>query len=329
MKTLPLATFKKTTLAVLGALTLSAATTMAEPLKISYSDWMGYLPWDIAQQKGFFKNRGVEVDLKWFEYMPAIDAFAANQVDAVSCAASDALVMTATGTRNIMILMHDYGNGNDQIIAKPGINSIKDLKGKKVGVEIGVISHIFLLKALEENGMTEDDVTLVNMSNSQAAQVFASDEIDAVAAWQPATGQALEAVAGSKDIANSSEVLNVVYDGLFVSPQSLRARRDEWQKVVEAWYDAMAFMREPANRDEVLKILSSRINMSPEKYAPLLPGTYVVNQEETIALLDKTAAVNFYDSQIACDAFFVKNKVYEKSVNFERGIDESLIRNAK
>ncbi len=320
-------TIRRYVIALTGALVLSAASR-AEPLKIAYSDWMGYVPWDIAARKGFFEKRGVEVELKWFEYMPAMDAFAAGQVDGLSVAASDAMVLTATGTRNIMIMIHDYGNGNDQIVAKPGINSVKDLKGKKVSVEIGVISHIFLLKALEENGMTESDITLVNTPNAQAPQVFASDEIAAASCWQPASGQALASVAGSKVIASSAEIQGVVFDGLVVSPQTLRARRDDWQKVVNAWYDVMEFMRDPANEDEVLQILADRIAMTPEQYRPLLPGTYLCNKEESLKLLDKANPTGLYAAQSVADEFFVKNKVYETPVNFDRGIDESLMRNA-
>jgi NitT/TauT family transport system substrate-binding protein len=313
----------------MAATLLLSQAAQAEPLKIAYSDWMGYVPWDIAARKGFFEKRGVDVELKWFEYMPAMDAFAAGQVDGLSVAASDAMVLTATGTRNIMIMIHDYGNGNDQIVAKPGINSIKDLKGKKVSVEIGVISHIFLLKALELNGMTEADVTLVNTPNAQAPQVFASDGIAAASCWQPASGQAMAAVAGSTVIASSAEIHGIVFDGLFVSPQTLRARRDDWQKVVNAWYDVMEFMADPANEDEVLQILADRISMTPEQYRPLLPGTHLCNKEDSLKLLDKTNPTGIYAAQKMADEFFMKNNVYTESVNFERGIDESFMRNAK
>jgi NitT/TauT family transport system substrate-binding protein len=308
---------------------LLAGLVQAEPLKIAYSDWMGYVPWDIAAQKGFFEKQGVEVELEWFEYMPSLNAFSAGQVDGVSIAISDSLVLTATGTRNILIMLHDFSNGNDQVIAKPGITSFKDLKGKKIGVSLETISHAFLLKALELNGMTEDDVELVNMANEQAALVFAADEISAVVGWQPATGQALSTVARSTVLTSSREVKGLIYDGLIVSPQSLRTRHDDWQKVVNAWFDVMEFMRDPANEDECLKILSSRISITPEEYHKLLDGTYLVNKQETIDAFNKDASVNIYTAQNEIDEFFVNNGIYEENINFERDVDESLVRNAK
>ena len=134
-------------LGVMGAgLTVGAAG--AEPLKIAYSDWPGWVAWEVAIQKGFFKKAGVDVRFEWFDYVASMDAFAAGKVDACAMTNGDTLVTGATGGRGIMILINDYSNGNDMIVGAPGINSVKDLKGKKIGVEIGFVSHLLLLKAL-------------------------------------------------------------------------------------------------------------------------------------------------------------------------------------
>ena len=89
----------------------------------------------------------------WFEYAPSMEAFAAGKVDAVMMTNGDALVTGAPGARSVAILITDYSNGNDMIVAKPGIDSIKALKGKKVGLEIGLVEHLMLTKALEKNGL--------------------------------------------------------------------------------------------------------------------------------------------------------------------------------
>ena len=49
----------------------------------------------------------------------------------------DTLVTGAGGGKGIMIMLTDYSSGNDMIVGKPGIKSLKDLKGKKVGIEVG------------------------------------------------------------------------------------------------------------------------------------------------------------------------------------------------
>lgn len=224
-----------------------AATLYAEKpvLKIAYSDWPGWTAWEIADKKGFFKKHDVNVKLEWFEYGPSMDAFAAKKVDAVGVANGDAMVLNATGARNVTILINDYSNGNDKIVGAPGISSIKDLKGKKVGVEIGCLSHALLINALLKNGLKESDVTLVNMPTHQALQTLESGEVSAVVAWVPHSVNALEKVTGSKELYTSADEPGIIYDVLAVSQESLMKYKDEWMKVVAAWDDVVAYMNDP------------------------------------------------------------------------------------
>jgi len=188
---------KKSGLAVLAALGMTMAA-QAEPLKIAYSDWPGWVAWQVGIDKGWFKEAGVDVDFEWFEYVPSMEAFAAGKVDAVCMTNGDALVTGATGAPSKTIIINDFSNGNDMVVAKPGIESVKDLKGKKIGVEVGFVSHLLLLKALEANGMSESDVTLVNVPTHETPKAFASGDVDAIVAWQPNSGQALKSVPANK-----------------------------------------------------------------------------------------------------------------------------------
>src|ERR1700704_2107956 len=90
----------------------------AAPLKIGYSDWPGFVAFQVALDKGWFKEAGVDVDFEWFDYSASLDAFSANKLDAVGATNGDALVTGATGAKNVMILITDYSSGNDMIIAK-------------------------------------------------------------------------------------------------------------------------------------------------------------------------------------------------------------------
>jgi len=306
-----------------GSFTLKAA----EPLKIAYSDWPGWIAWDIAIHKGFFKKHDVKVEMKWMDYGPSMDAFAAGQVDGLCVAQVDALVLNATGARNIMILLNDYSNGNDKLVARPGINSVKDLKGRNVAAQVGVVSNLLLIQALKANGMTVKDVKLINTPNDQAPQVLASGSIAAVACWQPASGQALKAVPGSKAIFTSRNVPGLIYDALVVSPKSLISRRDDWRKVMLAWEDVVNYMRDPANKEEMLKILGARVSLSPKEYEPLLDGTRILSLEDGAKAYVKTDKLSsIYGSMKVADEFFLQNEIYKKSVDINRTVDGSLTR---
>lgn len=321
-----------------GALALGAALCLggsmdargAEPLRIAYSDWPGWIAWDIAEQKGFFKKHGVEVRLLWFEYAASMDAFAAGKADAVTVANGDSMVMNATGARNVMILVNDYSNGNDKIVARKGVASVKELKGRKIGVEVGCLSHELLVRALTDNGLTEKDVTLVPMPTHQAAQVLSSGDVDAIVAWQPHSGMALKAAEGATAVYTTAQAPGLIYDTLAVAPGSLLSRREDWQKVVAAWYDVVAYMSDPANEEEALKILSARVGITPATYKPFLAGTRLLALGEALKVF--TPADGFdslLGSSVKADEFFVANKVYKEPVNAKRCLDPSFTKGVK
>jgi NitT/TauT family transport system substrate-binding protein len=321
-----LRTALRKTLAAAGVVLTLTASLQAEPLKIGYSDWPGWVAWEVAIQKGWFKEAGVDVDFEWFEYVPSMEAFAAGKIDAVCMTNGDALVTGATGAPSKAILINDYSNGNDMVIAKPGITSVRDLKGKKIGVEVGFVDHLLLLKALEANGLKESDVELVNIPTSEAPKALASGDVDAVAAWQPNSGQALKAVPGSTAIYTSADVPGLIYDVLAVNPASLSARPDDWKKVIQVWDRVAAYINDPATQDDAVKIMAARVNLSPEEYQPFLKGTRILSLAEAKKAFEKADGLgSIYGSGTVVDKFNVDNKVYEKPQPVADYVDPTLI----
>jgi NitT/TauT family transport system substrate-binding protein len=302
----------------------------AAPLKIGYSDWPGWVAWDVGIQKGMFKKAGVEVDFVWFEYVPSMEAFAAGKVDAVAMTNGDALVTGATGAPNVMILLNDFSNGNDMVVGAPAIKTMKDLKGKKVGVEVGFVSHLLLLKGLEKAGLKEGDVTLVNVPTHQTPQTLASGDVSAISAWQPNSGEALKALAGAHPLFTSADAQGLIYDALCVNPVHLAKNRKEWEKVVAVWYEIVDFILDPKTQDEAVKIMAARVGLKPEEYKPFLAGTKLLTAAESKKAMEKGDGFSsLYGSSAIVDAFNVSNKVYEKPQKVEAYIDASLVKKLK
>lgn len=313
------------TLATLGVAAAFTTSLHAEPLKIGYSDWPGWVAWEVAIQKGWFKEAGVDVQFDWFEYVPSMEAFAAGKIDAVCMTNGDALVTGATGAPSKAILINDYSNGNDMVIAQPGIKTLKDLKGKKIGVEIGFVDHLLLLKGLEANGMKESDVELVNIPTAETPKALASGDVAAIAAWQPNSGQALKAVPGSTAVYSSADVPGLIYDVLAVSPASLSARAEDWKKVIQVWNKVAAYINDPATQDDAVKIMAARVNLTPEEYKPFLKGTKILTLEEAKKAFAKGDGLDsIYGSNVVVDKFNVDNKVYEKPQAVADYIDPAL-----
>lgn len=312
-----------------GLLSLAALcagfSVNAEPLKIGYSDWPGWVAWEIGISKGWFEKEGVEVDFKWMDYVASMDAYVAGTLDAVSMTNGDALVTGGTGKPSVGIIINDFSNGNDMIVAQPGIDSLEGLKGKKIGLEEGFVLHLLLLKAAEKKGIDPSEFEIVNVPTNETPQVLASKDVDAIGAWQPSSGQSLKTVPGSKPVFTSADVPGLIYDVLYVDPESLEARRDDWAKVVKVWYKIVDFIKDEDNLDEALEILAGRVSISPEEYEPFFGGTYILSLEEALKVWEKAEGLeSIYGSSVISDKFNVAQGVYEEPLDTEKYLDPSL-----
>jgi NitT/TauT family transport system substrate-binding protein len=303
----------------------AGASLQAEPLKIGYSDWPGWVAWQIGIDKGWFEEEGVDVEFLWMDYVASMDAYVAGNVDAVTMTNGDALVTGGTGKPSVGIIINDYSNGNDMIVAAPGIDSLEDLKGKKIGLEEGFVIHLLLLKGAELAGIDPSEFEIVNVPTNETPQVLASGAVDAIGAWQPNSGQALKTVPGSKPVLTSADAPGIIYDLLSVDPESLETRRDDWAKVVKVWYRIVDFIKDEENIDEALEILAERVQLTPEEYEPFFGGTYILSLEEALAIWEEGEGLgSVYGSTVIADEFNVSQGVYDEPLDTAKYLDPSL-----
>lgn len=309
----------------LVALGFSLSAQAAEPLKIGYSDWPGFVAWQVAIDKNWFKEADVDVKFEWFDYSASMDAFSAGKLDAVLMTNGDALVTGAGGGRSSMILITDYSNGNDMIIAKPGIKSLTDLKGKKISLEVGLVEHLLLRNGMKKTGMKSGDIEIVNAKTNEMPQMLASKDIVAVGVWEPIAGQTRKASPGAKAIYTSADEPGLIYDALAVNPASVKAHRAEWQKVVKLWDRVVAYIEDPKTQPDALKIMAARSGITPAEYLPLLKGTKLLSLEEgKKAYVKAPGYQSLYGSTEVANTFNWYNKVYGLSQNVSSYIDPSF-----
>ncbi|MEZ0388588.1 MAG: ABC transporter substrate-binding protein [Verrucomicrobium sp.] len=311
-------------------LLLAAPLPAAEPLKIAYSDWPGFTLIEVAKQKGWFKEAGVDVELVWFDYLPSLDAFASGKVDAVTCVTTDALVTGANGAKSKIICLLDYSEGGDMIIGKAGINSIKDLKGQKVALEVTLVEHLLLLKALEANGMSASDVQLINTATNETPQTLASGNVAAIGAWYPVSNQALKAVAGSKPLFTSADAKGLVFDGLSVNPVSYSQRKADWEKVVKVYYKCVDYIMDEKTREDAAKILAAKVGADVKDYMAAMKGTHFLTLAEAKAAYKKGPGLDsVYGSMAIGNKFNLDNKVYTESQKPESYLVPGIVNGMK
>ena len=301
------------------------SAAQAAPLRLGYSDWPGWVAWQVAIDKGWLTQAGLDVKFEWFDYSASMEAFAAGKIDGDFLTNGDALVVGAGGARNVMIMLTDYSNGNDMIVARPGIASLKDLKGKKIGIEIGLVEHLLLLDGLKKQGMTQADVTLVNSKTNETPQVLASGQVDAIGAWQPNSGLAMKALPGAHPVYTSAQSPGLIYDVLTVNPASIAAHRADYIKLMQVWDHVVSYISDPKTQDDAVQIMAARVGLSPAKYQQLLAGTHLISIAEAKKVLVKADGLgSLYGSTQIADEFNVHNAVYKQPQKIDGYIEPAL-----
>lgn len=253
----------------------------SQPVVLGYSSWAGWWPWAIAQEEGLFAANGLNVELKWFDgYLESLQAFSAGQLDANCQTLNDTIAFAPNSINGqVVVLVNDNSAGNDKIIVAEEINTIQDLKGKKVALEEGLVDDFLLTLALETNGMSREDIQIVNLETGAAAAAFASGKVDAVGAFPPFWLTALKRE-GSKELLSSKEFPGAIPDLLVVSRTLVNERPEIIQGLVKTWFDIREFMQN--NPEKADEIMAKRANVTVEEFQQFKQGTQFFTVEDNL-----------------------------------------------
>ncbi len=257
-----------------------------EPVKIAVNVWPGYAHAFVAQEKEFFKEYGVDVELVLTkEYHEAHELFHEKKVDGIFNVYADTVFHNTDGTPSNIVYIVGHSITGDVIISKPEINSVSELNGKKIGIdEVNSFSHIFVLKVLENAGLSEGDVFFEVVPAQEVLDVLEQGRIDAGHTREPAKSRAL--AKGYKQIAHAGEVPGIITDTLTFYRQFIQDRPDDVQAVVNGMLKAQQFLQ--TNKEEALVIMADAENMTVEEMNAGIQGIHQLDKTENIAEMKKT-----------------------------------------
>ena len=222
-----------------------------------------------ATAKNLFEDAGIKVELIAFPAGPALlPAFAAGQIDLGWMGEFPIVTGYANGMPIQMIMIDRVNTTNVRLVATPasGINTLADLKGKKIAVSIGSTSHQHIARALNMAGLKQEDVTLVNLQPGNMPAAYAAGQIDAAFTWEP--NISLMENTGGKVIATTKSLNDIT--GVFLAARSefTKEHPELVQKFLTAWDKAMKAA--VANPDEVRQAEAKRLNVSVPDFSAML-----------------------------------------------------------
>jgi len=175
-----------TAVVIVGAGTLAA---QADSKTVTIGHFGNATPMQlVAASDALAKQTGWKIEWRKFQSGTDVIAAMASGDIKISELGSSPIAIAATQGVDLQVFMISDGIGSaEALIARngTGINSVKDLKGKKVGVPLGSTSHFSLMGALENAGVPASAVTVLGMSPDQIAAAWSQNQIDATFIWDP------------------------------------------------------------------------------------------------------------------------------------------------
>ena len=253
----------RNTLFVLLLLGSTAFAQQKPTFTVGWSIYAGWTPYHYMNKTGLLRKwadkYNVTIKVQRFDYAPSLDAFVAKNIDACTMTNMEALDMpAASGVPTTAIIIGDYSNGNDALLARSGV-TLKDLSGKKLLLVQKTVSEYLFDRAMAINGQKDaiKKVKLVNTSDSDIAAAFINDKSSsAVVTWKPMVSQIAQQK-GVVSLFNSSQIpgeildLTVVRTDVLAKPEGQRFAK----ALAGAWYEMMSLMS-AANNDKVLTTIA-------------------------------------------------------------------------
>jgi len=199
------------TLTLSLAIMLGASPAHAQaPTKLDHgasTTWFGHVPLMVAIDRGYFKEAGLDVELKPIvKSSDRMLALTQGGIQWTNTGVLSVIVEMAKGNDNFYWFANvDDSPGAEGLVAQPGIDGIKDLKGKKIAVTLNSGAEITLYYLLKEAGLAPGDVRVVPMAANEMVAAFANKNIDAYCVWEPAFSDGQKAVAGAKVLATDKD----------------------------------------------------------------------------------------------------------------------------
>jgi NitT/TauT family transport system substrate-binding protein len=193
------------------AVVLSAGVADAQaPTKLDHgasTTWFGHVPLMVAIDRGYFKDAGLDVELKPIvKSSDRMLALTQGGIQWTNTGVLSVIVEMAKGNDNFYWFANvDDSPGAEGLVVQPGINGIKDLKGKKIAVTLNSGAEITLYYLLKEAGLAMSDVRVVPMASNEMVAAFANKNVDAYCVWEPAFSDGQKAVPGSKVLATDKD----------------------------------------------------------------------------------------------------------------------------
>jgi NitT/TauT family transport system substrate-binding protein len=302
---------------------------MAEDtIRVLSPTWPGFAPVFVAIDKGYFKDLGLTVDLRFEDDRSnVLAAYARGDIEADMRTVGEHQGRPRDETTpGIIIGTIDKSVGGDGVIADGSISSVADLKGKTVAVEPNIPARLLLQLELKKAGLTLKDLKIKEIATADTVAVFTDDSISAVGTYEPFQSQALTATPARKGkLLVSSKTSDIIVDVITARKDDLKANPKKYTNFLAGIYKAVDLYK--TNPSEFIKLAAPHYNLSEAEVKDILDTslgyTDLAEAQTLIGTKDKPGTLyGIFDTVMALN---LENGAADTKLSAATQIDPSAI----
>ena len=309
------------TILLLGFVSVSCAKEPPPPLRIGTVVWPGFECLYLARDLGYYKDTSIR--LVEYSATPEITrAFRNRELEAIAYTIPEALSLIIAEPTLQAVLVTDVSHGGDVILAKPDIQNLQALKGRRVGIESssGLGAYMFI-RALEHVNLSPKDVQIIPLEVSEHERAFKQGTVDAVITYEPVRSNLL--AAGARLLFDSSKIPNEIVDVLLVRGDLLASQPTDLQALINGWFRALAYLKN--NPQDAAHRIAPREGITPEQFLESLKGIRIPDVQENQKLLGKTDA-SLVNTIRRLSKIMVENNLLAQQVEPIRLLNDQLVK---
>ena len=241
-----------------------------QPFHIAFNEWVGFGPFFLARDLGFFGELPVEFHFIAVEGDKRAGLYAGRFH--MICETTD-MFQTNRDSQNFpgnIVFAIDESHGGDGVVASDKVTSLRDLRGKTVVAEPGQPAHFVLQYLLSKEGMTLKDLAIQQMNSPDAAAAFIAGKADAAGTYEPYLSRALEKRPGSHLLASSKDLPGLIVDVAVVKEEALVQRRQDVHTIFGGWCKAVAYFKQ--HRTEAISTMAKAFKLSAREFEDTIQG---------------------------------------------------------
>lgn len=285
--------------------------------------WPDFMLFYLADEKGIFEKNGLDVDIQ--EFSSTTDnsnAFIAGNLDFCTYASGETISPYANGGDLKVVILADKSNGCEGLVATSDIKSIKDLKGKTVATQYCSVDHMFLLTLLEDNGMSIDDINMVDMTIENAGNAFVAGQCDAACIWDPYFSQAKSS--GGTVLYSTADNPDLISDVVATSSKMIEEKPEVVEAMVRSYYEAVEYWKE--HPEEANEFMAKKMDVSVEEFEAQMNGLIVPDAKEALKAFTEAEDYSYWGyTQNTVEKFMNELGVIDTDVDCGEMIDASFV----